>query len=186
MKTLLLGVAALLLVVPVTEAAGPQFGVGVMGGLDIPVVQDDQGTGGYYGFRARARLIPLIVVEGSVRLGGWGEPDLGLEGVTDDLEGSDVTVLALDALLGSPMGRGMMFSPFAIVGFGSYKLEREQTQQDESRFGWRAGLGLGLGLAKNFDADVRGVFNIITLEEGGSRKSVTAGVGLNFTFGGAQ
>lgn len=184
MRKLLLCVAAVLLAVPATQAAGPQFGVGVMGGLDIPIVQDDQGSGNYFGFRARAKLIPLVVAEGSVRFGGWGDPNLDLEGVTNDLEGSDVTVLALDALLGSPMGRPASFSPFAILGFGSYKLKRDQTQQDESRFGWRVGLGLGLGFARNLDADVRGVFNIITLDGGGSRKSVTAGVGLNFTFGG--
>ena len=145
MKKCLVVLAVVCLAIPAYSAGPIKLGMGVTGGLDIPLVQDDQGSGHYIGFRARVKLTPLFVAEPNIRFGGWGEPDLGLEGVTNDLDGADVTAYGVDVLIGAPWGLPK-FSPFGIVGAAFYKVKQEQTGFDETNLGISGGLGVGIGL----------------------------------------
>jgi opacity protein-like surface antigen len=184
-KLVLTGMLVLLLP-SLGSAQGAKFGIGVSGGLNIPVVQDDQGSGSTFGFRAIIKALPVITLEPNLSISRYGDPDFGLEGVTNDLEGSKLTSYGLDAVLGAPMGaRGIR--PFALVGLGFYKATRDQAGDFESGdadFGWAAGLGLAFGFSPKMAIDVRGKFNMIPVEGGSSKKSVFIVGGLNYYFGG--
>ncbi|MGD8605148.1 MAG: outer membrane beta-barrel protein [Candidatus Zixiibacteriota bacterium] len=182
MKRLLLVLCLLLCFSQVTHAQGPRIGVGAFGGLDFPIVQDDQGQGTVFGLRARIRALPIITVEPNIAFSKYGDPDLGIPGVTNDLEGSKVTFYGVDGTFGAPFA-GPGFRIFGIAGIGWYKVKRDQTMQDKTRIGYSGGLGLGFGLTPAISLDVRGKLHVIPWENGGSKKSVTTVLGINYAFG---
>lgn len=163
-----------------------KLGIGLSGGLNIPVVQQDQARGTAFGIRGIIGLMSLITIEPNLNFAKYGDPSLDLPGVTNDLEGSKVTSYGVDALLGASMSAPGL-SPFVIVGMGFYKTERDQTaafDDDGTDFGWSAGLGFALGLSPAISLDVRGRFNMIPVDGGSSKKSVFVTGGLNYFFGG--
>jgi hypothetical protein len=182
MRRILYALALLAILMSSATAEGTKFGIGVSGGLDFPVAQEDQGSGTSFSFHARITPLPILTFEPNLTFTSWGDPDLGLEGVTNDLEGSKVTGYGVDALLGAPL-EGPGFTVFGIAGLGFYKVKRDQTQQDNTDLGVAAGLGFALGMSSAVSFDLRGKFHVIPQEEGGSKKSVSALLGLNYTFG---
>ena len=178
MKRTVLLTAVLLMIAGLCQAEGPRYGVGAFGGLEIPIVQDDQDQGTILGFRARARLTPMITLEPRLHFTKYGDPSF--DEFTADLEGSKVTAFGVDALVGTPFNR---FGVFGIVGIGSYKIKRDQTGQDESEIGWSGGVGFEFGLTPQVAIDVRGLGIIIPTEGGGSKKSAAVFTGVNFHFG---
>lgn len=174
----------LLVLASVAQAQGLSLGFGASGGLNIPAVQDDQGTGTSFGLRAILRPISLVAFEANVNFAQYGDPELDIEGVTNDLEGSKVTAYGIDATLGGGAGPG--FHPFLIGGFGMFDISRDQTaafDEDGAQFGWTAGLGFGFGLGPSLSLDLRGRFNIIPTEGSSSHKSAFVLGGLNFYLG---
>jgi opacity protein-like surface antigen len=182
-RTVCMMLALAALATPVMSQ-GIKLGVGVNGGLDIPVLQDDQKQGTIFGFRGRVNLIPLITVEPNLMFTSYGDPDLDdpdYEGITADLDGSKITSYGVDGTIGT--GFGMPgFQPFGIAGIGMYKVKNDQTGEDDSNFGWSAGLGFGLGITPQIGADIRGKAVVIPIE-GASKKSIVATVGLYYYFG---
>ena len=110
----------------------------------------------------------------------WGEAEN--DDFAMDLDGSKVTSYGVDAVIGAPFG-GRGFAMFGVVGAGFYNIKRDQTYEDFTELGWCAGLGFAIGLAPSFGAEVRGVANVIPFEAGGSAKSGSVTVGLNYFFG---
>ncbi|HWR83205.1 MAG TPA: outer membrane beta-barrel protein [Candidatus Deferrimicrobium sp.] len=175
------GIALLVLVAAQTSPAqGIKFGVGVAGGIDIPVVQNDQGNGSIFGFKGRVKLISAIALEPGVFFTKYGDPTN--EDFTMDIEGSKLTSFGIDATLGSGFG-GTGIRPYGVFGIGSYKMKRDQTQQDLSKFGWSAGFGIEIGVTAPISLDVRGKLVVIPTEGGGSKKSATVTGGVNYYFG---
>lgn len=180
MKKALLLIGALVLVCPVLASAEVQFGLGAFGGMDVPIIQDDQASGTMFGFKARLKALPVIILEPTLHFSTYGEPDI--EDLPNaGLDGSDVTFYGVDATLGAPFAP--KFSFYGIGGIGIYNVKRDQTDQDESTFGWSAGLGIGIGLGTNLALDFRGKLHVIPQEDGGSKKSATVTGGLNYHFG---
>ncbi len=178
MRSFITVLTVLLVLTGLSVAQAPRFGVGVFAGVDIPIVQDDQDNGSIFGIRGRIKLLPMITVEPRIHFTKYGDPSF--DEFTADLEGSKVTAFGVDGLIGAP------FSPFGvygIFGLGSYKIKRDQTNQDESEFGWQAGIGFELGLTPQFAADARGLLIVIPSDGGGSKKSAAIFAGLNFHFG---
>ena len=182
MKRMLAVIAVVVLLAPIVAAQAPSFGVGAFGGLDIPVLQDDQGQGTIFGLRGRIRVLPIVTIEPNVSFTKWGDPELGIAGVTNDLDGSKVTFYGVDGTLGAPLA-GPGFRVFAIGGIGFYKVKRDQTGEDDTDLGYSGGVGFGLGLSPLIGIDLRGKFHVVPIDGGGSRKSVSAVLGLNYAFG---
>ena len=179
MKKVLLAALVLVLAHAAVQAQAPSLGVGVFGGLNIPIVQDDQGSGTAFGVRVRVKLLPFLVAEPNLLLSKWGEPD-PIEGVTLAIDGSKITGFGIDATLGGLPG-GVGFKPFAFVGVGSFKIKNEQTKYDESNLGVKGGIGFGIGLSPKFDLDIRGGLLVVPQEDGGSKKGalITGGLTVN-------
>lgn len=184
MKKIIVAAAALCIAASATLAQplpGPKVGIGAFGGLLFPLVQDDEGNGTVFGLRARLKVIPMIVLEPNVTFARFGDPD-DVQGISLG-EGSKLTSFGVDATLGAAPGM-VGVKPFFFVGIGSYKRQRDVPETDESRLGYSGGLGIGVGLASQLDADVRGKAIVVPQEDGGSKKSLTASVGITFNFGG--
>jgi len=182
MRRCLIVVVGLLLATATVTAEAPKLGVGLSGGLDWPLLQEDQGNGTVFSFRGRIEIAPILVVEPNLTLVNWGDPDLGIPGVTNDLEGASVTAFGVDGLLRIPMGSPTS-GPFALAGVGFYKVKRDQTNLDETRFGLAGGLGFAFGINPAISADLRGKLHVIPMPAGGSKKSLSAMLGVNYTFG---
>lgn len=184
MSKTLLSVAFTLLLVSSIQAEGLTFGAGASAGLNIPIAQDDQGNGSAFSIRGILRPMPMLGFEAALHIAQFGDPEMDLSGITNDLDGSDVTAYTADVILGG--GPGKKIAPYLFAGIGLFDQSRDQTEmfdEEDSEFGWTGGLGLGIGLTPAFSIDIRGRVNIVPVEENSSRKSVFAVGGLNYYFG---
>jgi hypothetical protein len=170
----------LFLLASTTSAQTPRFGVGAFVGVSVPIVQKDQGSGSDFGFRARVKALPFLVVEPNLEFVKWGKPG-SVDGVDLGIDGSKVTSFGIDATLGGMMGISGV-KPFFVVGAASYKVKNSQTGFDESHLGYSAGLGIGIGLVPTFDVDVRAKLVVIPTTGGGSKKAANIAGGLNYNF----
>jgi len=183
-KLLMVAGLVLLLAVPSALAqVGPKFGVGAWAGMSIPVIQDDQESGMVFGFMGRFKVLPFLVVEPGLSFTKWGAPD-AIEGVDFGIDGSKLTSIGVSATLGGAPGVPGV-KPFFVAGVASYKVKNDDTDYDNSKLGWNAGLGLGFGLTPSFDLDFRGLL-IVAPQEGGSKKALSITGGLNFNIGAAN
>jgi len=167
-----------------TPAVTPKFGIGVNAGLHIPIIQDDQGSGTTYGVKAIYALGGLITVEPNLTFMKFGDPttsDTDLLGLYDGFEGSKVTSYGLNGILGGGGGAGL--HPYFLFGVGFYNTKRDMTLQDETDLGYSGGLGLEFGLGSSMSLDGRGLLIVIPTDGGGSKKSASATVGINYYFG---
>lgn len=180
MKKAALAMVLVLLLSCSVSAQGVKLGVGVFGGLDIPVGQEDQAQGTIFGVRAKIKLIPIITLEPRIAFTSFGEPDS--DELALDLDGSKVTAYGVDAVIGAPFG-GKGFAMFGVFGAGFYNVKRDQTFEDNTELGWSAGLGFALGFTPVISADVRGMAHVIPFEGGGTAKSAAVTAGLNYYLG---
>ena len=173
-----------LLATTMVHAQGVSLGFGLSGGLNIPVAQDDQSQGTNFGIRGIVRPLNLLSFEANVNFAKYGDPEIDVPGVTNDLEGSSLTSYGVDAVLGGGPGKGI--KPFFLAGIGLFKASRDQTEvfeNQDTEFGYTAGLGVAFGLTPYLALEVRGRANIVPVEGSSSRKSVFALVGLNYYLG---
>lgn len=166
---------------PASSSQNIKFGIGFAAGMNTPIVQQDQKSGSIFGFKIRAKLLPAIVLEPNLYFAKYGKPTV--KDYPDyDLEGSKVTSYGIDAALGAPIGgTGLKF--YGVGGVGYYNTKRVQTGQDDTRFGWSAGLGFEIGFTSVIALDLRGKAVVIPGEGGGSKKSASVTGGLNYYFG---
>ena len=173
----------LLLVVLLAQpalAGGISFGVGVAGGLDYPIIQEDQAKGTVFGFKGRLKAIPSIALEPNIYFTNHDDPDY--DDFDLDLEGSKITAYGVDATLGAGFG-AVGIKPYGLFGAGFYKVKRDQADQDKTDFGWSAGFGIEVGVNSTVGLDVRGKLIVIPTEGGASKKSASLTGGLNYYFG---
>ncbi len=179
MKKLLMAALGLLLLIQPAMAAGISAGVGAFGGLEMPIIQDDQEQGTVFGFKGRLKA-SFITLEPNIMFTKYGDPDF--EDVIGDPDGSKLTSFGLDALLGSSLG-GPGVSTFFFAGIGIYKTKNDQLQVDESEVGISGGLGLEIGLGTKLGLEVRGRVVVVGTEGGGSKKAALLTAGVNYHFG---
>ena len=179
MKKVILFLILLALLAPHVHAEGLKLAVGAFGGLNMPVVQDDQKMGSVFGLRARLRVLPILSAEPNVIFGKWGSPD-EVEGINMGIDGSKINSYGIDAVIGNLHGiKG--FKPFGVVGFGIYNVKNDDTKYDESKLGFSGGLGFAVGLSPTLDIDVAGRL-VVAPQESGSKKALFFTTGLNFYF----
>jgi len=179
MKKLCLTIFLLVLLTPIINAQGTKIGVGAFGGLNMPIVQDDQGNGSIFGFKARVKVMSFLIAEPYVMFGKWGSPD-PVEGIDLGIDGSKLTSFGVDAQVGSMPGASK-FRPYGLVGAGIYKIKNDDTGYDESKLGFSFGLGAGIGLTPMLDLDFGGKL-IIAPQEEGSKKALLITGGLIYYF----
>jgi hypothetical protein len=178
-KTLII-LGILLFITPVINAQGITLGVGVFGGANIPVVQDDQSNGSVFGFLLRVKALPFVVIEPNVSFGKWGKPD-PVDGIDLGIEGSKINSYGVDATLGGLPGVPGV-KPYFVGGIGIYKIKNDDTGYDESNMGYSLGIGIGIGAIPKIDVDFRGKF-IIAPQEDSSKKAIYITGGITYNFG---
>lgn len=170
-KILLLALVALVLTAGVATAA--DIGIGAFGGISIPVLNDLSKQGSQFGVRVPVNLLPLLTIEPFYSASSLGDAEetFGPNSYTRD--GGKVTGFGANALItfGSPA-----FRLFPIVGIGSYKIEREGSD-DLTDMGYNFGLGLGFSPIPKLSVNVRGELNMVVTDETSQKAAnVTAGV----------
>lgn len=185
MKKTLLLMTTVLLLSQMALAGNIKFGIGVAGGLDYPIGQDDQTQGSIFGFRGRVQAVPAIALEPNIYFTKFGDPTK--EVLAGEIEGSKITSFGVDVTLGGTMG-GVGVKPYGLFGVAFYKMKQENatgdaTLLDETNFGWSAGFGVEIGVALAIGLDLRGKLVVIPTEGGGSKKSASVTGGVNYYFG---
>lgn len=169
--------AALVVGLLPAHASAIGIGVGAFGGLSLPAVQDDNGSGTTFGIRVPVSVVPLLTVEPYFATSSGGDKDQDIGGTTYTRSGIDLTSFGANVLL--TFGTTFQLAPYA--GVGSNKLERDGTDFTETGYTFGLGLRFGLPMAK-LALHARGGMNAV-LEEGSSetaRKWVDATVGLSY------
>ena len=175
----------MVLIAGMAAAQAPKIGVGASGGINVPVLQDDQKAGSIFEFRGRFQALPFLALEPKLSFSSYGSPDT-FEDVVWDVDGSKLVAYGVDGILGS--GGGVPgIHPFFVGGIGMYSISNDQTEaflESQTKFGWSAGVGLGIGIAPQMEIDVRSKLHVIMYEGSSSKKSLAIVGGLNYYFGG--
>ncbi len=175
MKKLLL---CLLLISMALPAGAIKLGVGLSGGVNMPVLQEDQGSGTVFGLKGKLNILPGVSVEPNINFAAFGESKQEEFG---NRPGSKITSFGVDAILGSGLP-GVGVKMYGILGGGIYKTTRE-FDDSATKIGWATGLGLEVGITKKIGIDVRGKLNVISSEGGATRKSAALTGGVNYYIG---
>jgi hypothetical protein len=182
-RTSLVVVCLCILAVPAAFSQGISLGAGAFGGMDFPLLQDDNTSGAIYGVRGIVKLNMPITLEPFLYFGSYGAGEF--TEFTNDLDGAEITAYGVDATLFKIKGKGM--GPYFLVGAGFYDIADDAVQNayesQGTRIGYSAGAGLAIGLTPYLMIDIRGKGTIVTQDGGGSRKSAGATAGLSYFFG---
>jgi len=178
MRRTLILILLICIMAPIVQAESIKWGLGLSGGMEFPIVQQDQKQGTVFGFKAKIGLFPALAVEPNLYFIKFGDPEID-ELVESDLEGAKLNAYGIDAILGGGFG-GKGVKPYGLLGFGFYKFKHDQSSVDNTEFGWSVGFGIEIGVSPNVGLDFRGRTIVVSTEGGGSRKSVAVTGGINF------
>ncbi len=155
--------------------------VGVFGGLNAPIVQDDAKSGAGFGLKARVSPSPMIAGALFFESRSFGDPELTIQGQTMSSDGGKVTAFGIEALIGSTGGSpGPHF--YWTIGLSSYKWTRDG-YDDISEVGYHLGPGLEIVFPAKIGIEARANFEVVPTDGGGSRKNILIFVGANYHFG---
>jgi hypothetical protein len=160
--------------------AGP-IGIGVHGGLNLPVAQDDAGSGFLYGARLRIAFASFAALEPSLSYFRQGDAQVKLHGRSDILDGGQSTALGLNLILGS-VGHPSRMRFYGIIGLASHAVKQKGTK-DHSRLAVSLGPALEARVGRNLALSVEARLHMISLEGGGARKNVELSSGLVYYLG---
>jgi len=173
-----LAVLALALTAGIAQAGPVGIGIGAYGGVSFPILQDDVSQGPVYGVRVPLKVVPMITVEPYYLTSHLGDGEQTIAGVKYRRDGFDHTGFGVNALLGSALGLGLGFHPYA--GIGSHKLERAGTPEIKET-AYNFGLGMGINAAAKISVQLRGELNMVVTGDT-SRKFANATVGLTYSL----
>lgn len=178
MKNTLILILLICLIVPAVHAGSVKWGLGLSGGMEFPFVQEDQAQGSVFGFKAKLSLLPGLAVEPGLYFIKFGDPEFE-ELAVSDFEGAKLNAYGIDAILGGSFGaRGV--KPYGLFGFGYYKYKQDQSNLENTNFGWSVGFGIEVGVSSKVCLDFRGRAIVVSNEGGGSKKSGAITGGINF------
>lgn len=171
------------------QATIERAGVGVFGGLSVPVLQDVNASsfspsdafgksGSQFGLRVPVKAIPVFTLEPFFAKSSYSDRTDTFAGISYTRDGFKETAFGLNAILGHVDGSTVKFFPF--VGLGKYKLTRTGSD-DISEAGYDFGLGLGIQAMQKASVQIRGEFTMIKTGDT-SRKFAGATVGLNYSL----
>ena len=171
----------LILVLSGSAGALTDISVGAYGGLNYPLAQDDTKSGSGFGLKAKFSPMPMIAGSVFYESRAFGDPELTILGQTMTSDGGKVSALGAEALIGN-VGGGVGPHFYWTVGLCSYKWTRDN-QDDFSEIGYHLGPGFELILPVNIGLEIRGKFEIVPTDGGGSRKNAVVFIGANYHIG---
>ncbi len=179
MKKLLLFILTLTLAVPVWGQK--DISVGVFGGLNYPIVQDDAGSGNDFGIKAKFSPIPMIAGSAFYESRALGDPTINVFGVEYTTDGGKIASFGVEALIGNTGGGpGPHF--YWAIGISNYKWTRDNWE-DVSEVGYHIGPGIEIGLPSNIGLEIRAKFEVVPTGGEGARKNGIILVGANYHIG---
>jgi hypothetical protein len=183
MKTSGLAASALLVIALTAPGEAVGIAIGPYAGYNLTILQDDAGSGPLFGLRAKISVAPIVVVEPWFTLISEGDVDHSEGGIEFTQEGGSIQSFGVNASLGG-YRTVPGFGFYTTGGIGMYMLKPELDYKDEAtRFGINIGTGFVAKLMPALDLDASARLIAITLEGGGSRKSVGVHAGLSYYFG---
>ena len=174
---------ALLFVLFLSVAAWAQKDVsfGAFGGLNIPIVQEDAGSGSDFGVKAKFSPLPMIAGAAFFEARTFGDASISFAGTEYTTSGGNVTSFGVEALIGNTGGGpGPHF--YWAVGISSYKWTRDNWE-DVSKVGYHIGPGIELVLPAKIGLEARAKFEIVPTGGDGARKNGIILVGANYHLG---
>jgi len=175
MKKILVAAALASVLIQGIAAAGVGVGVGAYGGMSIPIVNDLSESGSTYGVRVPLNFAPMFTVEPFWASSSLGDVDETFGGTSYTRDGGETSGFGANALF--PFG-GTGFSFFPFVGLGSYKIEREGSE-DITETGFNFGLGIGFSPIPKLGLNLRGEINSIITDET-SQKAANVTLGASY------
>ncbi len=180
-KTVCLSMIVFFLIGASPVLSAGRFSIGGFAGLNIPISQEDKGSGILYGAKGRILLLPFLGVEPNFVFSEYGDKDHDYDGVTDTRKGGDITSFGADLVFGTFSG----FSKarfYGILGINSNTLKWEPFE-DQTRLGLSFGTGIEFLPTDVFSIEVRARVHSISLEGEGGRNNLELTAGLNYYFG---
>jgi hypothetical protein len=147
------------------------IGIGAYGGSNIPVAQDDAGTGALFGFRGRLGF-PYGTIEPSVNFMGQGDGSTDFEGTEITLEATDIMSYAFNYLVRT----GPVYYT-AGVGWSTVDIPGGVGESDEATYNFGIGVEFPVG---PISIDVSPRAFIINTAGDGSRKNAAIMAGINY------
>lgn len=180
MKKLLLFILTLALAIPVW--AQKDISVGVFGGLNYPIVQDDAASGSGYGLKAKFSPMPMIAGSAFYESRSMGDVTFSDSDIDETIPGGKVTSFGVEALIGNTGGGpGPHF--YWAIGISSYKWTRDYWAEDLSEVGYHIGPGIEIVLPSNIGLEMKAKFEVVPTGGEGARKNATIVVGANYHIG---
>ena len=165
-----------LALVPAAARAG-SVGIGVFGGISVPILYDGATNGTQYGARLPIGLLPFLTLEPYYAQSELGDKDETFGGVTYTRSGPEVESFGANALFN--FGGPVRFYPYAGIGQTTIKQTGSDDVTDTSI---NFGLGFGFTPVGSLSIDIRGELNsIVTGDTSRKFGNLTAGVSYAFS-----
>jgi hypothetical protein len=177
MRPIVLGALCCASILAAAPAGATTIGIGAFGGAEVPIVQEDAGSGAVYGIRVPISLMSFLSIEPYWSGASLSEADFESQGFTYERDGFDHDVFGAHFILGSlAVSDGFGFYPY--VGIGSHTLKRTGSE-DIQDVGFDFGVGVGLAILRKVRLDLRGEMNMIVTGDT-SRKFGTLSIGASY------
>ena len=173
--------AVLLLFCLTSAVSAAKFSLGVFGGVNIPILQEDVSNGTVFGVKGRVMVMPFLGLEPNFVMSKYGDKDMDVLEQTMTRKGGDINSFGLDAVLGTFSGFSKVRF-YGLVGLNSNSLKRDGIP-NQTRLGVSIGTGLEFMAMDMLSIEVRARVHSISLEGGGGRDNVELTGGLNYYFG---
>jgi len=172
--------------VPAAFAGSYPLGVELFGGFDMPLVQEDVGSGPMYGISVRGHVISIFHAQLVFRGSSQGDKDesitpIGAPSLTETLQGGSLTGFGLNVLLAGK--KPALVWPYGFIGISTNSFAPGQRDK-ETLLGTSWGGGLAVSLYRNIVyADANASLLVMPIENNSaSRKNLQIGVGLMYMF----
>lgn len=166
-------------VIEATGAPNRTSFAGIVGGLNIPIKQEDQGTGTVFGLKLRLYLAGVISIEPNLNFGKWGKPGL-IDQHDLGIDGSKILSFGVDALF-QGLYNTHRVKPYFCGGIGYYSINNDDTGYKNSNLGFALGLGADINVMPWLNIDFRTKMILVPLE-GGSNKSLLITIGILYNL----
>ncbi|MBU0507853.1 porin family protein [bacterium] len=178
-----LAIVALSLTIPALAGSYP-LGVGAYGGFDMPIIQDDVGSGPMWAISVRGNVWRFVHAQIIVR--GTSQGDVEEEAPFDVVEklkykGGTLTGFGLHVLFAKKDAANIW--PYGLIGMTSNSLSfGDSWKESDNLFGWAFGGGLGVNLyQRQLYLDVNSSFLMMPFHDNkASRKNWQSLIGVQY------
>ncbi len=151
-------------------------------GYHQPLEQDDATDDVTVGARVRVPVHPLAEIEAEFLYVNMDRGPYRVRGVAQEVQEWSITAPRVAVVVGGEVGHRRAYAPYASLGAGLYFLRKDESP-DADRIGLDLGLGGVVEMRPGLHLDVQARATRISLEQGGSRASISVLAGLSFDLG---